>query len=92
MTLGQNFLEFTWRLLLRQNFLTQEVITAKEYVTYYILFFIRLDTRRVHIAGITQYLNQNWMLQLARNLTGVDGTFLDESRYLIFDRDSKYTK
>ena len=74
------------------DFLTQEVITVKGYVTYYILFFIKLDTRRVHVAGITQHPNQNWMLQVARNLTGVDEAFLDESRYLICDRDTKYTR
>ena len=31
------------------------------------------------------------MLQVARNLTGVDEAFLDASRYLICDRDTKYT-
>ena len=32
------------------------------------------------------------MLQVARNLTGVDEEFLDTSRYLICDRDTKYTR
>ena len=32
------------------------------------------------------------MLQVARNLTGVDEAFLDTSRYLICDRDTKYTR
>jgi putative transposase len=86
------FLKVHLAVTVATDFLTQEVITAKGYVTYYILFFIRLDTRRVHVAGITQYPNQNWMLQVARNLTGVDEAFLDESRYLICDRDTKYTR
>ena len=86
------FLKIHLAVTVATDFLTQEVITAKGYVTYYILFFIRLDTRRVHVAGITQYPNQNWMLQVARNLTGVDEEFLDTSRYLICDRDTKYTR
>jgi len=85
------FLKIHLAVTVATDFLTQEVITAKGYVTYYILFFIRLDTRRVHVASITQYPNQNWMLQVARNLTGVDEAFLDASRYLICDRDTKYT-
>ncbi|MDA8921120.1 integrase core domain-containing protein [Gammaproteobacteria bacterium] len=86
------FLKFHLAVTVATDFLTQEVITAKGYVTYYILFFIRLDTRRVHVAGITQYPNQNWMLQVARNLAGVNEDFLDRSRYLICDRDTKYTR
>lgn len=74
------------------DFLTQEVITARGYVTYYILFFIRLDTRRVHVAGITQHPNERWMLQISRNLTGVDEPFLDDCCYMICDRDTKYTR
>ena len=61
------FLKVHLAVTVATDFLTQEVITAKGYVTYYILFFIRLDTRRVHVAGIKQHPNQNWMLQLARN-------------------------
>jgi putative transposase len=53
------FLKVHLAVTVATDFLTQEVITAKGYVTYYILFFIRLDTRRVHVAGITQYPNQN---------------------------------
>ena len=86
------FLKVHLAVTVATDFLTQEVITAKGYVTYYILFFIRLDTRRVHVAGITQRPNQNWMLQVARNLTGVNEEFLDTSRYLICDRDTKYTR
>jgi hypothetical protein len=36
------------------DFFTAEVMTAVGLVTYYVLFFMHLDTRRVLIAGITQ--------------------------------------
>jgi hypothetical protein len=36
---------------------------------YYVLFFIELDTRRVHLAGTTTNPNRAWTAQAARNLT-----------------------
>ncbi len=86
------FLKVHLAVTVATDVLTQEVITAKGYVTYYILFFIRLDTRCVYVASITQYPNQNWMLQVAQNLTRVNEDFLGTSRYLICDRDTKYTR
>jgi len=41
-------------------------------VTYYVLFFIHLGTRKVHIAGITPNPDQHWMAQIARNITDID--------------------
>ena len=33
------------------------------------MFFIKLDTREVHVAGVTSTPNEQWMKQIARNLT-----------------------
>ena len=38
-------------------------------VTYYVLFFIHLESRKVDIAGITVHPNEQWMQQMARNAT-----------------------
>jgi integrase len=38
-------------------------------VTYYVLFFIHLESRRVDIAGITIHPDEPWMRQIARNVT-----------------------
>ena len=54
-------------------------------MTYYVLFFIHLATRRVHIAGITPHPNEQWMTQVARNVTMAEVGFLSSSRYLIHD-------
>ena len=60
-------------------------------MTYYVLFIIHLSTRSVHIAGVTTAPNGTFMKQVARNLTDVSNGFLLDSRYLIMDRDTKYT-
>ena len=49
-----------------------------------------LATRRVHVAGITPHPNEQWMTQVARNVTMADVGFLSSSRYLIHDRDTKF--
>jgi putative transposase len=50
---------------------------------------IELETRRVHLAGVTQNPTGSWVAQQARNLA-LAGT-LDRFRFLIRDRDSKFT-
>jgi putative transposase len=53
---------------------------------------MHLRTRSVHIAGVTTSPNGAYMKQVARNLTDVSDGFLVNSRYLIMDRDTKYTE
>jgi putative transposase len=54
-------------LLAGTDFFTAEVLTLRELMTYYVLFFIHLESRRVDIAGITIHPNEPWMKQIARN-------------------------
>ena len=58
--------------------------------TIYVLFFIKIGSREVHIAGVTQHPNESWMKQVARNVTMEEWGFLSGQQYLIFDRDSKF--
>ena len=69
-----------------------EVLTLRGLVTYYVLFFIHLESRRVEIAGITPHPNEAWMKQIARNVTMDEWGFLESCRYLIHDRDRKFTE
>jgi putative transposase len=85
------FLRAHWRTIVAADFFTVEVWSLRGLVTYYVLFLIELAKRIVHIAGITTRPDGSWMLQVGRHLTdAIDGVLLGK-RYLILDRDTKYT-
>ena len=79
-------------LLAGTDFSTAEVLTLRGLVTYYVLFFIHLESRRVDIAGITIHPDEPWMRQIARNVTMEGCGTLRDCRYLLHDRDTKYTQ
>src|SRR6266478_4816868 len=79
-------------LLAGTDFFTAEVLTLRGLVTYYVLFFIHLESRRVDIAGITVHPDEPWMKQIARNATMEDCGALRDRRYLLHDRDTKFTR
>lgn len=74
------------------DFFTAEVLAARGLCTLYVLFFIDLGSRVVHIAGITAHPDGQWMAQIARNFTMDGEPFFEGKRFLIHDRDSKYCK
>ncbi len=73
------------------DFFAVEVFTLRGLATYYVLFFIHLGSRKVDIAGITVHPNERWMQQMARNVTMEGCGALRYCRYLLHDRDTKYT-
>jgi putative transposase len=75
-------------LLAGTDFFTAEVLTLRGLVTYYVLFFIHLESRRVDIAGLTVHPDEAWMKQIARNATADDCGVLRDCRYLLHDRDT----
>jgi putative transposase len=86
------FLKTHWKVLAASDFLTVEVWTGRGLVTHYLLFIISLADRVVNIAGITTRPDESWMLQVARNATDSQAGALNSKRYLIVDRDSKYSE
>src|SRR6201982_1265754 len=73
------------------DFFTVEVLTLRGLVTYYVLFFIHLESRKVEVAGITAHPDELWMRQIARNVTMDGWRILCGCRYLLHDRDTKYS-
>jgi hypothetical protein len=61
-------------------------------VTVYLLFVMELATRRVHFAGRTANPEEPWMLQVARNLSDAEDGFLRDKKYLLMDRDAKFSE
>ena len=80
-TRWSTFLKAHWECLTATDFLSVEVHTLKGLVTYYLLFFIDIASRSVHVAGITPHPDSRWMSQVARNLTDAENGFLRGKRY-----------
>jgi putative transposase len=86
--------QVSWPVFLRQqaasmlacDFFTVETVTLHR---LYVLFFIELESRRVHFGGCTTNPTGAWVVQQARNLS-FTGLF-ERMRFLIHDRDSKFT-
>jgi len=86
------FLKMHWDVLAATDFFTVEVATWHGLVTYYVLVVMELSTRRVEIAGITPHPTAAFMQQCARQLTDPFEGFLFGKRYLIHDKDTKFTQ
>ena len=85
------FLKSHWNVMAATDFFTTEVGTARGLIRYHVLFVIRLATREVRIVEIVPEPNEDWMKQIARNLTDCLDGFLNGYRYLIHDRGSQFS-
>jgi putative transposase len=70
------------------DFFTVETVTWRR---IYVLFFIELASRRVHLAGLTLTPSGTWVAQQARNLAWSVSEREAPVRFLIHDRDRKFT-
>ena len=84
-TTWKEFIRTHMDVLVATDFFTAEVWTTAGLVTYYVLFFIHLASRQVHVAGVTPHPDERWMVQSARNVTMTDWGFLSPGQYLIHD-------
>ena len=70
------------------DFFTVDTVVLKR---LYVLVFIEHGTRRLHCAGVTANPAGMWVSQQARNLAMELGTRMDSLRFLVRDRDTKFT-
>src|SRR5499433_2967570 len=89
-TTWKEFVRTHMDVLVATDFFTAEVWTLGGLVTYYVLFFLHLGSRKIHVAGVTPHPNEAWMMQVVRNVTMEEWGFLSPGQYLIHDRDGKY--
>jgi transposase InsO family protein len=82
------FLKAHWDQLVATDFFTVEVWTGRGLSTFYVLFFIELETRRVHMAGMTRNPDDRWMVDAVHGVRG----FMQGKRFLICDRDTKFSR
>ena len=87
----RSFLQAHWGQIAATDFFSVEVWTPTGLRTMYALFVIDLKTRVVHLAGITANPDESFVAQVARNLTDAVDGFLASHRFLICDRDTKFT-
>jgi transposase InsO family protein len=72
------------------DFFTVEVLTWRGLVTYYVLFFLHLESRRITVAGVTRHPTEAWVAQMSRNAVDDASGALRSTRYLLHDRDTKF--
>jgi putative transposase len=89
-TTWKQFIASHMDVLAGTDFFTVEVLTWRGLATYYVLFFLHLETRRVTLGGITQHPTETWMEQVARNSIDEASGHLHHIRYVLHDRDTKF--
>ena len=72
--------------MLACDFFTADTVFAAR---LYVLFFIELGSRRVHVVGCTRHPSGAWVAQQARQLWSLADRA--SPRFLIHDRDSKFS-
>jgi len=89
-TTWSDFIRSHMAVLAGMDFFTVEVLSWRGLLTYYVLFFLHLDSRRVTLAGITRHPTEEWMVQMARNAADESSGSLRHIRFVLHDRDTKF--
>jgi putative transposase len=85
----REFLRAQAHRMLAVDFFTVETVALQR---LYVLFFIELGSRRVHLAGCTTNPSGAWVTQQARQLASGLAERATPIRFLTRDRDGKYTR
>jgi putative transposase len=85
----RGFLRAQAQSVIAADFFTVETVRLKR---LYVLFFIELGSRRVHLAGCSANPDSAWVTQRARQLAWSLSQRPTPLRFLIHDRDSKFSR
>jgi transposase InsO family protein len=91
-TTWRTFLRAHWPALVAADFFTTEVWTTRGLVTYYTLFVLELQSRRVHVTGSTPYPDEAFVVQAMRDVANAIDGVLSDGCVLICDRDRKWSR
>ena len=84
----KQFLTAQAHAILACDLLTVEAVRLRR---SYVLIFVEHHTRTLHVAGVTAHPTAAWMVQQARNVTIDLAKRMDSLRFLIRDRDAKFS-
>jgi putative transposase len=74
--------------ILATAFFSVDTVSLKR---LFVLFVIEVDSRRLHLCGVTESPKEPWVAQQARNLTMTMAERGQSFRFLVRDRDTKFT-
>lgn len=74
------------------DFVSRKVLTRFGVADCFVLFFIHLESRRVHLGGVTTCPNRDWLTQQARNVCIFFNEQETKPEYLLHDRDGKFNE
>ena len=84
----KQFLTTQARTIVACDFFTVDTVFFQR---LYVLFFLELATRQVHVVGVTAHPTGAWVTQQARNLLMTLDDRAGHLRFLLHDRDTKFT-
>ncbi|MCL2645562.1 MAG: integrase core domain-containing protein [Phycisphaerales bacterium] len=87
----QNFIKLHMNVIVATDFLCKTVVTPFGLKTAFLIMFIHLESRKVFISPATYAPGEQWVCQQARNVALWLGENGVKQRFIMHDRDTKYT-